>query len=312
MVNPEFELSNHFQPLSNDDSFEIAGSDVDLFSDTPQNSPIGDESRLFQEFEILRQDNAKLFKQNKFLQCQIDNLSAKLLAQEDKIQYLYKKVKNSGSPSNVESDKTSEHQATSDGGNADKLSEGDGTHLMSGEDTELNKATVLNEDTGDTSGCNEKPWSNVCKKYNMGICRRARCRYQHKKVKTCRFYNSASGCSKGIDCNFLHIKSLKQTPESNALAPINPNQGEDLAQIEQTRQQRIFSDNMLASFLDKLESRLINAVQLTALARSQPPANPMIPVQYPVTYQFPETGDHQNFPHQRSMMMQGPHIIQQQ
>ena len=307
MENPELELSNHFQPLSNDDSFEIADSDVDLFSDTPQNSPMGDKSRLFQEFEILRQDNAKLFKQNEFLQCQIDNLSAKLLSQEDKIQYLYKKIKNSGSPSNVESDKTPEHQATSDGGNVDKLSEGDGTHPMSGEDTELNTATVINEDA---SGRNKKPWSNVCKKFNMGICKRARCRYQHKKVKTCRFYNSASGCSKGIDCNFLHIKSMKQTPESKPMASINPDQGEDLVQIEQMRQQRIFSDNVLVSFLDKLESSLINAVQSTA--HSQPPVNPMIPMQYPLTYQFPETRDHQNFPHQRPMMMQGPHIIQQQ
>ncbi len=65
---------------------------MDLFSDTPQNSPIGDKGQLIHEFEIARQDNAKLSQQNKFLQYQIDDVSAKLLAQEDKIQTLYKKV----------------------------------------------------------------------------------------------------------------------------------------------------------------------------------------------------------------------------
>eukprot|EP00112_Aurelia_sp_Birch-Aquarium-sp1_P007138 Seg1779.2 transcript_id=Seg1779.2/GoldUCD/mRNA.D3Y31 product="hypothetical protein" protein_id=Seg1779.2/GoldUCD/D3Y31 len=272
MVSSEFELSNHFQPLRNDDSFEIADSDMDLFSDTPQNSPIGDKGQLFHEFEILQQENAKLSLQNKFLQCQIDDVSAKLLAQEDTIQYLYKKVKNLGSPSNVEKDKTPQHQATDDGDNADQPNEGDGTHPQSGEDTEPNTATVIDEDgnnnaaenTTNTSVSNKKPWANVCKKYNMGICKHVKCRYQHKKVKTCRFYNSASGYSKGTDCNFLHIKSMmQQKPESNPLPSVNRDHGKDQVQYEQMRQQIDLSDNMLVSFLDKLKSMLINAVQST-------------------------------------------------
>ena len=55
LVDSDFDNANHSHPLSNKESFEKADSDVNLVSDTPQNSPIGDSSQLFDEFAILRQ-----------------------------------------------------------------------------------------------------------------------------------------------------------------------------------------------------------------------------------------------------------------
>ena len=51
-----------------------------------------------------------------------------------------------------------------------------------------------------------KPWHNVCKNFNRGICNRSNCKYEHKTVNTCKFYNSQSGCAKRLQCNYLHLK----------------------------------------------------------------------------------------------------------
>ena len=121
----------------------------------------------------------------------------------------------------------------------------------------------------------DKPWHNVCKSFNKGSCTRKKCKFEHKIVKTCYFYNQPDGCLKGKDCSFLHIKSTKNDTKSQK-SQVHQNtlqaNAHDVKPRNEMQSAPNDNDNMAMkdSFLEELGRKLLNSWITNQTSQLQP------------------------------------------
>ena len=154
-------------------------------------------------------DNEELKKEKARLQSQIDLLTARSYDQEQKIDSLFKmvnqlkcRVPKDPHEAEVQILTTTTPSPKKQGEVLAELPPSQEKRSASMPTNGMPASSVQNRNQKPA-----KPWHNVCKNFNRGICNRSNCKYEHKTVNTCRFYNSQSGCTKGLQCNFLHLKT---------------------------------------------------------------------------------------------------------
>ena len=260
----------------NSESDDSADSDCAIedsfFLSSPKISSLH-YKKVLTDVKKLGKENAILKQERVDLRFKIDQLTAKLLDQEQKIEYLFNKLGYPQLQSSAKQNPASNTHILKEKapipGKKPKIEISTGQHAPPQHATIRGAANVdeKNNLQGSTKAATEspvpdntrRPWSNICKNYNRGICHRSDCRYIHKVVTTCRFYNNPSGCKKGQECNFLHVKK-----PSGGNGPTRDPQiqraDSDTRQLESMKNNiHSFLENALESKLTKVLQPVINA-----------------------------------------------------
>ena len=236
---------------------------LNLPSDTPLNNqrsegrikkePIVDVKPLLVEIKHLKQENNVLLDIKNNLQCQVDNLTAKLLLQEESICLFESKL-------------NTVHQVN---GNLNIKTASNKERKLNPQTQNKSVDNATDPKPESLESQNSSHWINVCKDFNKGVCSRQHCKYEHKLVRMCRFYNKPTGCTKGKDCQFLHAKFRSQKPvkgtsgnDENAQRPRDLRIQSQLQLQQQQQQQR--SEMKLNSFLEGLSKNIDKLLHVSA------------------------------------------------
>ena len=256
-------------------SDEVNEDDDDVKSDDGNNSIIAvndgnelptDTDSLLMQIENLRAENKSLITQKDNLQNQVDNLTARIVQQEHAIETLnYHVNMMRGSKDQISSTKMSKKETKK---NSKKLEIED----QSPSNLQFSNGTLNVQKPAKRT---DKPWHNVCKSFNEGSCTRKKCKFEHKIVKTCYFYNQPDGCLKGKDCSFLHIKSTKNDTKSQK-SQVHQNtlqaNAHDVKPRNEMQSAPNDNDNMAMkdSFLEELGRKLLNSWITNQTSQPQP------------------------------------------
>ncbi len=210
--------------------------------------PIIDVKSLLVEINHLKQENNVLIDMKINLQCQVDNLTARLLLQEESINLFESKL-NKVHEINADSNKNT---SSNEERKQNSQTQNKPSHIIQDPIPE----------SLESQQSNSNQWVNVCKDFNKGICSRQSCKYEHKLVRMCRFFNKPTGCTKGKNCQFLHAKFRPQKPVKDAADNDDKAQRQrDLGiqsqlQQQQQQQQQQQSETRLNSFLEGLSKNI--------------------------------------------------------
>ena len=256
-------------------SDEVNEDDDDVKSDDGNNSIIAvndgnelptDTDSLLMQIENLRAENKSLITHKDNLQNQVDNLTARIVQQEHAIETLnYHVNMMRGSIDHISSTKMSKKETKK---NSKKLEIED----QSPSNLQFSNGTLNVQKPAKRT---DKPWHNVCKSFNKGSCTRKKCKFEHKIVKTCYFYNQPDGCLKGKDCSFLHIKSTKNDTKSQK-SQVHQNTLQANAHNVKPRNEMQSAPNdndnmaMKDSFLEELGRKLLNSWITNQTSQLQP------------------------------------------
>ena len=259
-----------------DSSDQSDDEDGSVYSDDAsqsqsQNGPLEGAAYLLKEIKSLKNETAKIREEKDDLQRKADFLTAKLIEIDQKIEIFETRAKRLPSKCLTNAVSTANpppanpppaslppanpppaSQTPANPPPASLLPANPPPESYEGEE----KVTISNKSASSKSVNKEpsqKAWFNVCKNFNSGTCQRNRCRYEHKKVPMCKFFNSPTGCTKGLDCNFLHIRKRKveNKPGNSKTMLLNEEENEMLK-----------LDSSLESFLGNLvEARLTKVIQ---------------------------------------------------
>ena len=168
--------------------------------------PIDTDSLLMQ-IKNLRAENKSLIiiTQKDNLQNQVDNLTARIVQQEQAIEtlnYHVNMMRGSKDQTSSKNQRKKVQRRKETKKSIEKLE----IEYERFSNVQFSNATLSVQKPAKRT---DKPWHNVCKSFNRGSCTRKNRKFEHKIVKTCYFYNQPDGCLKGKDCSFLHIKSMK-------------------------------------------------------------------------------------------------------
>lgn len=265
------------------DEVDQATQEADPLTDEP---PV-DTNQLLLEIKHLKQENKFLLHAKNNLQCQVDNLTARFLQQEDSINLLEQKL--------ARMDKDNQDL----NGKAWK-----GRNIAPSPTTnKTENKTFVNQNREESPNRNMSNWENVCKNFNKGNCTRPNCKYEHKLVRKCKFYNRPTGCLKGKDCQFLHVKIRPTNQMNRATEYVNSDQRGGTQFQQQPQQQQNVQDTLkyesqLNSFLEGLSK---NVDKLLHASANQIHINP---------YQIPTAQTYQQQPTQESSLIYNPTTAQ--
>lgn len=294
IMDSDYEHSNQFESLLDDDS-QVDSENIDAES---LNSDSTELNVILDEIELLKEENNKITKQKDALQRKVDQLTATLIDQQQKIEHLCAKfakirvttidetshpaIPKHKAPPQRQDDATA---APIDAPPQQQVSQS-APHLVSSQPIPRPKQP------------SEKKWFNVCKDFNREKCRRTNCRFEHRKVKACKFYSKSSGCTKGLDCNFLHIK--QSTTKATVSASVQQvNQPELATQKPMIPSQRIAED----SFLERIAATIAEALQ--PRQSHPPPINPAMASPPIMAYtEMPQQRGQQIYTYQRPLIPQ--------
>ena len=291
---------------SNSESDDSADSDCAIedsfFLSSPKISSLH-YKKVLTDVKKLGKENAILKQERVDLQCKIDQLTAKLLDQEQKIEYLFNKLgypqlQSSANASNTHSTneaapnpvpKPKSETAINQHSPPQNAPKRRASNVDHNKDPHAPHATTKAATESPVPNNTRRPWSNICKNYNRGSCHRSDCRYIHEFVTTCRFYNTPSGCKKGQECNFLHLKK-PSGGNSPTRDPQVQRAANDTQQLESMKNSiHSFLENALESKLTKVLQPVINATPRQPMQSI--PSYPVMPstnhTPQEQVYQFP-------------------------
>ena len=251
--------------LSDDEDGSVYSDDAS--KSQSRNGLLDGATPLLKEIKSLKDETAKIREEKDDLQRKADFLTAKLIEIDQKIEFL--EIRANRLPSKCPANAVSTaNPPPANPPPASSPSTNPPPESFEGEE----KVTTANESAAPNKSVNKEPsqkaWFNVCKNFNTGTCQRNSCRYEHKKAPMCKFFNSPTGCTKGLNCNFLHIKRRKEENKPGSSKTMKPN--EDQKEIPKL-------DSSLESFLGNLmEARLTKVIQpwLSQTAATNQASNP--------------------------------------
>ena len=222
-------------------------------------------ANLLKEIKSLKDETAKIREEKDDLQRKADFLTAKLIEIDQKIEILETRANRLPSKCLINTVSTAS-PPPANSSPASPPSANPPPESFEGEEVTASKESTSSKRVNKEPS--QKAWFNVCKNLNTGTCQRNHCRYEHKKVPMCKFFNSPTGCTKGLNCNFLHIKKRKEEtkPGNNKTMLLNEEQNE-MPKL----------DSSLESFLGNLvEARLTKVIQpwLSQTAATNQALNP--------------------------------------
>ena len=207
--------------LSDDEDGSVYSDDAS--KSQSRNGLLHGATHLLKEIKSLKDETAKIREEKDDLQRKADFLTAKLIEIDQKIEFLETRANRlpSKCPANAVS---TANPPPANPPPASSPSTNPPPESFEGEE----KVTTSNESAAPNKSVNKEPsqkaWFNVCKNFNIGTCQRNRCRYEHKKVLMCKFFNSPTGCTKGLNCNFLHIKRRREENKPGSSKTMKPNE----------------------------------------------------------------------------------------